>query len=153
MAMARVWGEKVVHAQSQTGNSGHFYIDRDGDTQAWVPMDCVAHHVRGHNKRSIGIELVNTGRYPYWFNSAHQEMPEPYPAVQLDALVNLLDYLVSTLPRLERIAGHEDLDTDWLPSEDRPDIMIRRKLDPGPHFPWSAIMDKTPLRRWTAQDP
>ena len=148
LAMARVWGEKMVHAQSQTGNSGHFYIDRDGATQAWVPMDHVAHHVRGHNERSIGIELVNTGRYPNWFNSTHQEMSEPYPAVQIDALVKLLEYLVSSLPELKYIAGHEVLDTDWLPSEDKPDIMIRRKLDPGTHFPWSEIMDKIPLKRW-----
>lgn len=153
LATARIWGERVIHTQSQTGNSGHFYIDRDGSTQAWVPIDRVAHHVRGNNERSIGIELVNTGRYPDWFKSGHQEMSEPYPAVQVDALIKLLDHLVSTLPGLDSIAGHEDLDTDWIPSEDKPDIMVKRKLDPGPHFPWSAIMDKTQLNRWTVQDP
>ena len=30
LAMARVYGEKVHHTGTQTGNSGHFYIDRDG---------------------------------------------------------------------------------------------------------------------------
>lgn len=149
MAMARIWGEKVIHTESQSGNSGHFYIDRNGDTQAWVPNDYVAHHVRGHNEQSIGIELVNTGRYPHWFKSAHQEMSEPYPAVQIDALARLLEHLISILPELKYIAGHEELDTQWLPSQDKPDIMIRRKLDPGPHFPWSAIMDRIPLKRWT----
>lgn len=152
LAMARVWGEKVVHTESQTGNSGHFYIDRDGSIHQWVPIDYVAHHVRGHNEQSIGIELVNNGRYPDWFKSKHQQMSELYPAAQIDALAILLDHLVSKLPGLESIAGHEDLDTDLLPSEDDSDILIRRKLDPGPHFPWSLIMDKTPLKRLTFQN-
>lgn len=152
MEMARTWGEKVVHTRSQTGNSGHFYIDRDGNTEEWVPVDYVAHHVRGQNEQSIGIELVNNGRYPDWFKSNHQEMSEPYPAVQIEALVVLLDHLASIHPGLESIAGHEDLDTDLLPSEDNPDIKIRRKLDPGPHFPWATITDRIPLRRLTIQD-
>ena len=38
MAMARTWGEKVMHQQSQTGNSGHFYIDRNGSIEQWVPL-------------------------------------------------------------------------------------------------------------------
>lgn len=152
LAMARVWGEKVVHSKTQTGNSGHFYIDRDGSIHQWVPVDCVAHHVRGHNEQSIGIELVNNGRYPDWFKSNHQEMSEPYPTVQIKALVVLLGHLVATLPGLERVAGHEELDTDLLPSEDKPEIMINRKLDPGPHFPWLVIKDKIPLKRLTVPD-
>jgi len=148
MAMAREWGEKIMHVESQTGNSGHFYIDRDGSIQQWVPSDYVAHHVRGYNAQSIGIELVNNGRYPDWFRSDHQAMNEPYTAAQIRALGLLLDKLVSKLPGLECIAGHEDLDTDLLPSEDIPEIMIRRKQDPGPQFPWAEILDKTPLKRW-----
>ncbi|MCK5307450.1 MAG: N-acetylmuramoyl-L-alanine amidase, partial [Zetaproteobacteria bacterium] len=70
LAMARVWGEKEIHPESHTGNSGHFYIDRDGSVEQWVPLDRIAHHVRGHNPLSIGIELINNGRYPDWFHSA-----------------------------------------------------------------------------------
>ena len=36
LAMAREYGERIVHASSQTGNSGHYYIDRDGAVQQWV---------------------------------------------------------------------------------------------------------------------
>jgi len=149
MAMARVWGERVVHPQSQTGNSGHFYIDRDGSTEQWVPLDRVAHHVKGFNPQSIGIELVNNGRYPDWFKSRHQQMSEPYPAEQIEALASLLNQLAAELPELDNITGHEDLDTGLIPSEDKPDIMIRRKLDPGPHFPWSSFMEKISLDRLT----
>jgi N-acetyl-anhydromuramyl-L-alanine amidase AmpD len=39
-----------------------------------------------------------------------------------------------------------------LPSQDLPDIEIRRKIDPGPHFPWSVIMDRISLNRIKAED-
>jgi N-acetylmuramoyl-L-alanine amidase len=152
LAMARVWGEKMVHADSQTGNCGHFYIDRDGSIEEWVPVKRVAHHVRGLNPRSIGVELVNSGRYPGWFHSSNQQMREPYPDAQIDTLAALLNHLAEQIPGLEKIAGHEDLDTGLQPSEDKPDTMIRRKLDPGPLFPWSAFMDRVPLNQITARD-
>jgi len=147
LATARLWGEKLLHAESQTGNSGHFYIDRDGSIEEWVPLTRIAHHVRNFNSHSIGIELVNMGRYPYWFRSDHQQMTEVYPAEQVHALAALLEHLQASLPGLDEIAGHEDLDTGMLPAEDDPGVMIRRKIDPGSHFPWAAIMDNTKLKR------
>jgi hypothetical protein len=78
LAEARVAGERALYP-SGTGNSGHFYIDRDGQVHVWVPLDRVAHHVRGHNAHSVGIELVNRGRYPDWLASGSQQMDEPYP--------------------------------------------------------------------------
>lgn len=147
MEMARQWGEKIAHPKSRTGNSGHFYIDRDGRTEQWVPLDRVAHHVRGYNPGSIGIELVNMGRYPDWFKSDHQQVTEPYPDGQIEALLALLVYLEEQNPGLENICGHSDLDTDMLPSLDRPDIEIRRKIDPGPHFPWPDILSGISLNR------
>jgi len=152
LAMARVYGEKVHYPDSQTGNSGHFYIDRDGSIEQWVPLARVAHHVRGFNPQSIGIELVNTGRYPDWFHSGHQAMSEPYAAPQIEALAALVDHLQTRLTGLEEIAGHEDLDTGMVASQDRPDTMIRRKLDPGPLFPWSELLNGVSLHRRTAKD-
>ena len=152
LAMARVWGEKELYPEKQTGNSGHFYINRDGTIEQWVPLSRVAHHVRGYNPQSIGIELINKGRYPDWFQSSGQQMTEPYPTVQIKALAALLNHLVEQLPGLTGIARHEDLDTGMLPAEDKPDTMIRRKLDPGPCFPWSEFMNKISLNRLTAED-
>lgn len=148
---ARRWGEKLVHSESRTGNSGHFYIDRDGKTEEWVPVSRVAHHVRGHNLKSIGIELVNNGRYPDWFHSGQQYMSEPYPEAQIEALSLLLNLLAKQLPELELLAGHEDLDTDLLPADDNPEILIRRKLDPGPQFPWKTLLSRMPLHRFRAE--
>lgn len=151
LAMARVYGEKVHYPESGTGNSGHFYIDRDGSIEQWVPLDRMAHHVRGFNPQSIGIELVNTGRYPDWFHSGHQQMTEPYSGLQIEALTALIDQLQTRLCGLEEIAGHEDLDTGMVVSQDRPDFMIRRKLDPGPLFPWAELMSRVSLHRLTAK--
>ena len=152
LSMARDYGEKVHYPDTQTGNSGHFYIDRDGSIEQWVPLDRVAHHVRGFNPQSIGIEMVNSGRYPNWFHSSHQVMSERYTDKQIKALVDLLNHLQTTLPNLNNIAGHEDLDTGMIPSEDKPGIMIRRKLDPGLLFPWSELMKQITFQRLVAED-
>ncbi len=152
LAMAREFGEKEHYPETQTGNSGHFYIDRDGRVEQWVPINRVAHHVRGFNPHSIGIELVNIGRYPDWFRSDHQQMPEPYPDLQIEALVALLKQLQTALPGLKKVAGHEDLDTAMIRSEDKPAITIRRKLDPGPLFPWSGVMTKISFHRVTVKE-
>lgn len=144
---AREYGERLVHAGSGTGNSGHFYIDRDGSVHQWVPLERVAHHVRGHNARSIGIELVNTGRFPDWLDSRRQAMDEPYPAVQIGALVGVLKALCARLPGLELIAGHEDLDTDLVEASNDPALRVHRKRDPGPLFPWEQVSQAVALRR------
>ena len=146
LAMAREYGEREIHA-SGTGNSGHFYIDRDGSIHVFVKPERMAHHTRGYNERSVGIELVNTGRYPDWLDTRHQAMDEPYTDAQVDALVQLLQRLRRDIPTLEFIAGHEDLDRDRVPASNDPDQQVSRKRDPGPRFPWSRVLDRVPLAR------
>lgn len=146
LATAREYGERVLHA-SGTGNSGHYYVDRDGSVLRYVPGTRVANHVRGHNPNSIGIELVNLGRYPHWWDSHHQQMDEPYGEAQIAALGALLARLRVEFPHLRQIAGHEDLDTALMPASDDPALQIRRKLDPGPRFPWDAIVPACGLQR------
>jgi N-acetylmuramoyl-L-alanine amidase len=136
LAMARSYGERILYVDSGSGNSGHYYIDRDGRISRFVPNERVAHHTRGFNPRSIGIELVNIGRYPDWLDSRRQVMPEPYTEPQLLALERLLQRLQEEIPSLRRIAGHEDLDTASEPASDDPSLSVRRKRDPGEHFPW-----------------
>ena len=146
LATAREYGERIVHP-SGTGNSGHYYIDRHGSVLRYVPDDRMAHHVRGMNERSIGIELVNTGRFPDWHDSRHQAMAEAYPDAQVDALLALLARLRATLPNLRRIAGHEDLDVAMLPASDDASKQVQCKLDPGPMFPWQRVMAECGLER------
>lgn len=147
LASAREFGERVLYEGSGTGNSGHYYIDRDGRVVLYVRPDRVAHHVRGYNPRSIGIELVNTGRYPHWRDSKHQAMNEPYPEAQMLALLALLAQLQREFPGLRYIAGHEDLDTALEPALDDPNVQVPRKRDPGPLFPWERVMRHVQLQR------
>lgn len=147
LATAREYGERVLYPASGTGNSGHWYIDRDGAVERWVDPARVAHHVRGHNPRSVGIELVNTGRFPHWLDARHQAMGEHYPEAQVDALVSLLQRLADDLPALRWITGHEDLDLECVPASDDPALQVRRKRDPGPRFPWDAVLRAIPLER------
>lgn len=149
LAIAREFGEKVLYAGSGTGNSGHYYVDRDGSVTLYVRPDRVAHHVRGYNPRSVGIELVNTGRYPHWRDSRQQAMDEPYPEAQVAALITLLRQLQAQLPALRFIAGHEDLDSGMEAAQDDPTRQVPRKRDPGPQFPWPQVMEAVTLERLT----
>jgi N-acetylmuramoyl-L-alanine amidase len=139
LAEARVYGERILYAGTGTGNSGHYYIDRDGAVYQYVDDDRVAHHVVGHNPRSIGIELVNRGRYPHWLHAEHQEMTEDYPPAQVAALIDLIADLRRRLPGLAAIARHSDLDQAWIPAADEPARQVRRKVDPGPRLPWDRV--------------
>jgi len=147
LATARAYGERVLYPDSGTGNSGHWYIDRDGCIVEYVPPERIAHHVRGYNPRSVGIELVNRGRWPDWLDSRHQILNEPYPPAQIAALRELLRHLRTRLPALRRIAGHEDLDTERVPASNNPGVSVPRKRDPGPLFPWSTVLPGSGLER------
>jgi N-acetylmuramoyl-L-alanine amidase len=146
LATARNYGERELYP-SGTGNSGHFYIDRDGRIERWVAEDRIAHHVQGHNEASIGIELVNAGRWPDWYDSRRQDAGEPYPDAQIQALIRLIALLQRQLPTVRRVAGHEDLDHGEVPASDNPERRVRRKLDPGPRFPWPLVLADTGLVR------
>ena len=147
LATARTYGERVLYEGSGTGNSGHFYIDRDGSLHQYVAVDRVANHTRGYNPRSVGIELVNTGRYPHWYDSRHQAMDEPYTPAQIATLVALLRRLAAEHPSLRWITGHEDLDTTMVDASDDATRQVHRKRDPGPLFPWDHVLASVPLQR------
>ena len=149
LATAREYGERILYPASGTGNSGHYYVDRDGGIAEYVPPECIAHHTRGWNPRSIGIELVNTGRYPHWLDSRQQAMEEAYTDAQIESLVALLLDLQARIPSLVQIAGHEDLDLDEVESSDDPTVKVRRKRDPGPMFRWDEVLAAIPMRRIT----
>ncbi|KRG44098.1 N-acetylmuramoyl-L-alanine amidase [Stenotrophomonas pictorum JCM 9942] len=150
LVMAREYGERVLY-ENGSGNSGHFYIDRDGSIVQYVALERVAHHVRGMNPRSVGIELVNTGRYPHWFDSRHQAMEEPYTPAQIQALIALLHWLSTALPSLRWIAGHEELDTAQVEASDDATLTVARKRDPGPRFPWPQVLQAVALKPLPAQ--
>ena len=148
MAMTREFGERVRYEKSQTGNSGHYYIDFDGTVHRFVADDRVAQHTYGYNPRSIGIEIMNVGRYPHWGDSRHQAFTAPYTKAQIDALLALLRHLRADIPSLRFIAGHEDLDRRLEPATDDPKILLPRRQDPGPLFPWDEVVPAAGLVRF-----
>ncbi|MGA8276935.1 MAG: N-acetylmuramoyl-L-alanine amidase [Rhodanobacteraceae bacterium] len=146
LATAREFGERILHTESGTGNCGHYYVDRDGTMHRFVGDERIAHHVFGHNERSIGIELVNRGRWPRWRDSRYQAFDEPYTAAQVRALNGLLDHLCNKLPGLKWIAGHEEIDLRVESASDDPTILLPRRRDPGPLFPWADVLAGTALQ-------
>ena len=145
LVTAREFGERIHYRESGTGNAGHFYIDRNGKIQCWVPVGRTAHHTRGFNERSIGIELINRGRWPNWYDSRCQNMTEPYTEHQVESLSGLLKHLTALAPGLRWIAGHDQLDLARVPASNDPGTLVSRKLDPGPMFPWRDILESTTL--------
>ena len=138
LATARQTAMQSV-GQDGVGVCGHLYIDRDGTCVRFVPLIRIANHVRGHNRRTIGIELVNAGRYPHHFDSRHQEPAEPFPDQQMASLEQVLAWLRRTCPNIAELARHSDLDEEMVPASDDPGVRVRRRVDPGPRFPWEQI--------------
>jgi N-acetylmuramoyl-L-alanine amidase len=147
MAMTREFGERVHYPEKGTGNCGHYYITEAGEVCRFVADDRIAHHVKDWNTRSIGIEMFNLGRYPNWRDSRHQTFATAYTKEQINSLLALLAKLRRDIPTLRYIAGHEDLDTRLEPASDDPTILLRRRRDPGPLFPWDAIVPASGLTR------
>ena len=148
LATARDYGQRIHYPETGTGNSGHYYVDRNGRIEQWVPPERIAHHVRSFNERSIGIELDNNGRYPDWFDSRMQVMTDAYPLPQMHNLVKLLLKLCAELPKLKWITGHEFLDNSQIQTSDNPELLVNRKMDPGPLFPWNKLLPAISLERF-----
>ena len=60
LVTAREYGERIHYPQSGTGNSGHFYIDRDGRIERWVPEDRIA----GSPEDTTGVGAAGSGTGP-----------------------------------------------------------------------------------------
>lgn len=112
----------------------HYVIGRDGEVVAGVPEAVAATHATGWNQRSIGIELVNDG-----------DGVDPFPAVQVAALVGLVREVRTRHPAITRARVLRHSDVDQRPfSVDQFGAgcdAYRRKEDPGAAFPWQAFLD------------
>ncbi len=117
---------RFIEAHPQLGI--HYMIDRDGTLRASVPEDQLAHHVFRYSGRSIAVELINDG-----------DGIDPFPAMQIDALVNLLRDIRQRrqIPR-NGVMRHSDLDTAPLPC----DPARRRKVDPGAAYPHEQVLKR-----------
>ncbi|KAF1712709.1 N-acetylmuramoyl-L-alanine amidase [Pseudoxanthomonas kalamensis DSM 18571] len=104
--------------------SSHYLVGKDGSLYQLVSDEKRAWHagagrwgtITDVNSASIGIEIDNDGK-------------SPYPQAQIETLLKLLDDLCTRwqIPR-SQVIGHSDL-------------APRRKVDPGPLFPWKQLAD------------
>lgn len=147
MAEARAYGERILYPESNTGAAGHYYVNRQGKITRYVEDGRIANHVKGHNKKSIGIEVVNRGRYPNSYYSRNQKVSEEFPEAQIIALGKLINHLKKKYPNIKALSGHVDLDRRLVPASNAPHVQVRRKRDPGPLFPWQKITALTGLER------
>lgn len=121
--------------------SCHYAIAPDGKIYRMVPEGRRAWHAgksswRGQsdiNSASIGIELICPGEGGR--ERTEEEVPGPFPEVQIEALFELVEDIVlrhGILP--EDVLAHSD-------------IAPGRKRDPGELFPWHAF-SKTGVALW-----
>jgi len=105
--------------------SCHYLISKKGKIYQLVKDNDIAWHAGKSrwnndvnlNSKSIGIELVNRGQ-------------EAFPVAQIKTLLKLLIILKKKYKiNSNFILGHED-------------IAPKRKIDPGPKFPWIALYKK-----------
>lgn len=119
--------------------SAHYMIDEDGTVYHLVPEERRAWHAgvsfwageKNVNGRSIGIELVNPG---------HEWGYRPFPAAQIEALIELGHGILARHPiPPRRVLGHSDVAPD-------------RKTDPGELFPWE-VLARNGIGLWPALKP
>ena len=79
-------------------------------------------------------------------------MTEAYPEEQIQGLLRLLSWLCAALPNLRFITGHQDIDLRKVPASDQPAVLVQRKMDPGPLFPWDRVLEQVPLQRPSPAD-
>ena len=106
--------------------SAHYLLDQKGKIYSLVNEKDIAWHAgisswkadKLLNKKSIGIELQNTGRAGNY---------EKFPNQQISQLEKLILELQSKYNISNaNILGHSDISPD-------------RKIDPGPKFPWQRL--------------
>lgn len=109
---------------SNPGIGYHYLIGRDGTILAGAPEERIAHHARGHNERSIGIELINDG-----------DGRDPFPEAQISALIDLLRRLARTHGvSADQVRGHSEIDRRSFVCGGR---RYKQKIDPGGEYPGS----------------
>lgn len=106
--------------------AAHYLVDLDGQIEQLVDDGRRAWHAgnsfwggeRDINSLSLGIEIQSRG---------HRGGGQPYPSVQVDAVIALCRHLIATHGLdAEAVLGHSD-------------VAPARKQDPGEWFPWQRL--------------
>lgn len=134
---------KIFLGYAQAPVTSHYTISEDGVVFIHASEEVAAHHAgvsywrgkTGLNKYSIGIEHVNDGYKHKPHHGPGIQVPGsdkewyPFDAREIEASIALCKYLIEKYqidPR--NVVGHSD-------------IAPRRKVDPGPLFPWKQFAE------------
>ena len=110
---------KTYNTLLKRGLSIHYIIDRDGTIYYVLDENKIAYHAENWNRRSIGIEVVNTG---------YADME--YTQEQYDSIKNLINDLSGRWPDIKTDNGH--VIAHYQSS-------TTGKWDPSPNFDWTKI--------------
>lgn len=117
---------KDIVKASALNVSAHYLVDRRGIIYQLMPDNMMARHVIGLNYSSIGIENVG----------GKDNTNEDLSPAQLEANINLINYLKSKYPSIKNVLGHyEYRDYEktalWLEKDEG---YRTKKKDPGKKF-------------------
>ena len=146
--------------QKDGWTSAHYVLTEDeikkikgGEIICVVPESKLARHAgvsywRGEeklNKRSVGIELVNTSMPDEFASGAQQKIQwKPLDQKQMDSLGKLCQHIIKRYSiKPHNIIGHSDI------AYARPNG--QGKIDPGPLFPWGKMYTKYGIGMWLTQ--
>ncbi len=118
VALTNPTNDAPVSAHYLIGEDGRTYHLVDESKRAWHAGKSFWHGIDDVNSASVGIELVNAGL-------GENGVYSPFPAAQIDSLVLLCTELKTAYSNLVFV-GHSD-------------VAPKRKLDPGPAFPWMTL--------------
>ena len=123
--------------------------DAEGDADRLDPL------VEGLSLEPL-YELFRDTSVVKVFHAARQDLeiffieggviPEPLFDTQVAAMVCGFGEQVGYETLVRKIA-HESLDKTLVPATNHPEILLNRKMDPGPLFPWQALLSATVLKR------
>jgi N-acetyl-anhydromuramyl-L-alanine amidase AmpD len=104
----------------------HIGIGANGDVRQWADLDALVYHAKGDNTSGIGIELAGYAKQSRakWISRRRQRVAL---AKALARLCHRYNLGIPTHTGKANIKGHVD-------------IPAGGHTDPGPNFPWDAVM-------------
>lgn len=104
--------------------SAHVLCKPDGDLIVCRSEDQVAWHARGHNRNSLGIEILVTGAHTYdTFLKAIKKKNWATEEQMVSAAAQVREWMAVYNMPIDKVVRHSDLSPD-------------RKVDPGSGFNW-----------------
>ena len=83
----------------QRGLGYHYMIDYEGDVYEYVPADRWTAHAYKNNRGTVGVSFIGGGKY----GAANEQ--------QIEACIDLCNYLRQRYPSIKEISGHKHVDT------------------------------------------